>query len=56
MGEYNVSFFEEMLFTLGYDIIWPKISQQDWIQANITGVKLNLSPLEAIFDRAITQL
>ncbi|HHR5914066.1 TPA: Fic/DOC family protein [Providencia alcalifaciens] len=46
-------FFEEMLFVLGYDIKWPAISQQDWINANIAGVYLDLNPLIAIFTSAI---
>lgn len=43
-------FFEELLFTLGYDVTWPNISQQDWIDANIAGVNLNLEFLKVIFS------
>ncbi len=49
-------FFEELLFTLGYDVTWPKISQQDWIDANIAGVNLNLEFLIVIFSQAISEL
>lgn len=49
-------FFEEMLYALGYGIRWPKISQQDWIEANIAGVNVNLRPLKNIFTQAITKL
>lgn len=49
-------FFEEMLFTLGYDVSWPEISQQDWIDANIAGVNLDLSLLKIIFGQAISEL
>lgn len=49
-------FFEEMLFTLGYDIIWPEITQDQWIEANIAGVNLNLGPLKVILSRAITKI
>ena len=49
-------FFEEMLYTLGYDVTWPKISQQDWIDANIAGVHLNLDLLKVIFSQAISEL
>ncbi|GEA52337.1 hypothetical protein VIN01S_31410 [Vibrio inusitatus NBRC 102082] len=38
---------------LGYDIQWPHISQQDWIDANVAGVELDLAPLIKIFDAAI---
>jgi len=48
-------FFEELLFTLGYDVTWPKISQKDWIDANIAGVNLNLDPLRVIFNQAIIE-
>ncbi|EOW0440666.1 Fic/DOC family protein [Providencia rettgeri] len=46
-------FFEEMLFVLGYEIQWPAISQQHWIDANIAGVYLDLNPLIAIFTSAV---
>lgn len=46
-------FFEEMLFVLGYEILWPDLSQQEWIGANIAGVNLDLDPLISIFSRAI---
>lgn len=49
-------FFEEMLFNIGYDVTWPKISQQDWIDANIAGVNLNLDLLKVIFSQAISEL
>jgi len=49
-------FFEELLFTLGYEVTWPKISQQDWIDANIAGVNLNLEFLKVIFAQAISKL
>lgn len=48
-------FFEELLFTLGYDVTWPKISQQDWIDANIAGVNLDLRLLKVIFTQAISE-
>lgn len=49
-------FFEEMLYTIGYDVTWLKISQQDWIDANIAGVHLNLDLLKVIFNQAISEL
>ena len=45
-----------MLYTIGYDVTWPKISQQDWIDANIAGVNLNLDLLKATFNQAISAL
>ncbi|WIE10434.1 Fic/DOC family protein [Providencia rettgeri] len=46
-------FFEEMLFVLGYEIQWPVISQQHWIDANVAGIYLDLNPLIAIFTSAV---
>ncbi|WP_442960067.1 Fic/DOC family protein [Providencia sp. PROV197] len=46
-------FFEEMLFVLGYEIQWPAISQQHWIDANVASVYLDLNPLIAIFTSAV---
>ena len=49
-------FFEEMLYTIDYDVKWPKISRQNWIEANVAGVNLNLEPLKTIFNKAISKL
>ncbi|MFC3121398.1 Fic/DOC family protein [Agaribacter flavus] len=54
-GRVQRFFFEELLFTLGYDVTWPNISQQDWIDANIAGVNLDLELLKAIFAQAISE-
>lgn len=55
-GRVQRFFFEEMLFTLGYDVTWPLISRQEWIEANIAGVNLDLTLLKNIFNQAITEL
>jgi cell filamentation protein len=47
-------FFEELAFTLGYEISWPKISNEDWVSANLAGVNLDLVPLKNIFKQAIS--
>ena len=49
-------FFEEMMFSLGYDVTWPKLSQEQWIEANVAGVHLNLDPLKNIFEQALQKL
>lgn len=54
-GRVQRFFFEELLFTLGYELIWPKISKEMWINANIAGYDLNLEPLIAIFSQALTK-
>lgn len=47
-------FFEEMLYSIGYVVTWPKISQEEWTDANIAGVHLNLKLLRDIFQKAIS--
>ena len=47
-------FFEELAFTLGYEISWPKVSKEEWINANIAGVNLDLVPLKNIFKQTIS--
>ncbi|MCE0492930.1 Fic/DOC family protein [Vibrio salinus] len=54
-GRVQRLFFEEMLFILDYELIWPSISRQQWLEANIAGVHMNLSPLIHIFDQAISR-
>ena len=55
-GRVQRLFFEEMLFVLGYDLSWPNISQDHWIDANVAGVNCDLSLLEAIFSQAISNI
>lgn len=49
-------FFEEVMFSLGYDVTWPPLSQEQWIEANVAGVFLNLNPLEHIFEQALRKI
>ncbi|MCC5880288.1 MAG: Fic family protein [Idiomarina sp.] len=49
-------FYEEVMFALGYELIWPKLPQEQWVEANVSGVHLNLSPLINIFDQALRKL
>ncbi|MCG3728765.1 Fic/DOC family protein [Vibrio cincinnatiensis] len=53
-GRVERFFFEEMVFILGYELTWPSITQQQWIEANIAGVHANLVPLQAIFSQALS--
>lgn len=55
-GRVQRFFFEEMMFVLGYDLNWPVITQQQWVEANIAGVYLDLEPLKSIFRQAISEL
>lgn len=53
-GRVERFFFEEMVCMLGYDLTWPSITQQQWIEANIAGVHADLAPLQAIFSQALS--
>lgn len=55
-GRVQRFFFEELLFTLGYNLTWPKLSREEWIDANIAGYHLNLQPLKNIFAQSISKL
>lgn len=48
-------FFEELLFVLGYEVTWPQISKEEWIEANVAGINLNLKPLKKILNQAISK-
>lgn len=52
-GRVQRFFFEELLFTLGYELSWPPISKETWLDANIAGYDLNLEPLKTIFSQAV---
>lgn len=54
-GRVQRFFFEELLFTLGYELRWPPITKEAWIDANIAGYDLNLEPLKGIFYQAIVR-
>ncbi|WP_425628700.1 Fic family protein [Vibrio neptunius] len=47
-------FFEELVFIAGYEINWPEISKEQWIEANEKGYHGDVSFLELIFDMAIS--
>ncbi|MDF2176874.1 hypothetical protein P2G88_01235 [Aliiglaciecola sp. CAU 1673] len=46
-------FFEQLLFTLGHDITWPKISKDVWVSAYIAGYNGNLQPLADIIRQVV---
>ncbi|OEE79396.1 Fic/DOC family protein [Vibrio genomosp. F6] len=47
-------FFEELVFVAGYELNWPEISKEQWIEANVQGYLGDVSFLELIFDMAIS--
>ncbi|MGR5347288.1 putative adenosine monophosphate-protein transferase Fic [Vibrio mediterranei] len=47
-------FFEEMVFVAGYELDWPDISKEQWINANQQGYLGDVSFLEHIFNLAIS--
>jgi cell filamentation protein len=38
----------------GYELDWPEISKEQWIEANVQGYLGDVSFLELIFDMAIS--
>ncbi len=53
-GRVQRLFFEEMVFILGYELTWPPITRQQWLEANLAGVHLDLQPLITIFEQAVS--
>ncbi|EWH10144.1 cell filamentation protein Fic [Catenovulum agarivorans DS-2] len=45
-------FFEELFFYLGYNVAWPDISKEEWIEANIKGYHGDLGALCDILNSA----
>jgi cell filamentation protein len=48
--------FEHIALAASYDLNWDNVSKTEWIQANIDGVNVNYSPMEAIFKRIVTSI
>lgn len=48
--------FEHLSLAAGYDLDWGKISQEEWIKANIDGVNVNYEPMSRIFKRIVTSV
>ena len=53
-GRVQRIFFEHLSLAAGYDLDWANVSPEEWIQANIDGVKVNYQPMERIFNRIVT--
>ncbi|WP_194091713.1 Fic/DOC family protein [Vibrio hibernica] len=47
-------FFEELIFVAGYEVNWPEVSKEKWIEANEQGYLGDVSFLELIFNMAIS--
>jgi cell filamentation protein len=47
-------FFEELIFVAGYELNWPEVSKEKWIEANEKGYLGDVSFLELIFNMAIS--
>ncbi len=47
-------FFEELLFYLGMNVVWPNISKEQWVTANIDGYNGDLNALMEIVKGAIS--
>lgn len=53
MAVHYGSFLKRCFFVLAYEITWSTISQNDWIDANISGGYLDLEPLIVIFTSPV---
>lgn len=47
-------FFEELFFFLGMDVVWPDISKEEWVNANISGYNGELGSLTHILHDSIS--
>ncbi len=47
-------FFEELFFFLGMNIVWPDISKEEWVEANISRYNGDLEPLTHILNVSIS--
>jgi cell filamentation protein len=52
-GRVQRVFFEHLALSAGYELDWFDVTSDEWIQANIDGVAVNYSPMEAIFSRVL---
>ncbi|MDP8162536.1 Fic family protein [Pasteurella skyensis] len=48
--------FEHITLVAGYDLNWSDVSQDEWIKANLDGVRVNYKPMEKIFRRIVRAL
>jgi len=53
-GRVQRVFFEHLALSVGYELDWSDITQQEWIDANIDGVNVNYAPMDAIFQRVLS--
>ena len=53
-GRVQRVFFEHLALSNGFELDWSDVTQSEWIQANIDGVDVNYSTMEAIFNRILS--
>jgi cell filamentation protein len=46
--------FEHITLFAGYELDWGNANQNEWIQANIDGVRVNYGPMANIFKRIVS--
>lgn len=52
-GRVQRIFFEHLALSVGYELNWSAITQDEWIQANINGVQVDYAKMEALFSEAL---
>ncbi len=52
-GRVQRIFFEHLVLYVGYELDWSDITPREWVDANIDGVSVIYSPMDAIFRRTL---
>jgi cell filamentation protein len=46
--------FEHVALSAGYELDWDHVTADEWIQANMDGVRVNYEPMRVIFERVVS--
>lgn len=46
--------FEQLALHTGFVVDWSSVDPQDWLRANLDGVKVDYRAMEGIFDRILS--
>ncbi len=46
--------FEQLALHAGFVVNWSSVDPQDWLRANLDGVKVDYRAMEGIFDRILS--
>lgn len=48
--------FEQLALSAGFQLDWESVTAEEWLAANIDGVRVNYEPMEQIFARIVSSL